>query len=74
MPRVKEHDKITSLFLGWNIKVIHRVMDYAVRILGPKHQVIMHDLKAVKAMELLFGRKGKIVACMHILEDLEVIK
>jgi hypothetical protein len=74
MPRVREHDRITLAFLGWNIKGIHRSMDWAVKVIGPKHQVVMHDSKALRAMEMLYGRKGLVIGAMHILEDLKIIK
>jgi hypothetical protein len=74
MPRAAQHDRLTNDFLGWNIKGVHRSMDWAVRIIGPKHQVVMHDSQALKAMEMLYGRKGLIIGAMHILEDLKIIK
>ena len=74
MPRVREHDRITVAFLGWNMGAVHRTMDYAVRVIGPGHQVVMHNRDAVVAMELLFGRKGRVVAAMHIFEDLRIIR
>ena len=49
-------------------------MDWAVHFVGPGHQVVMHNAGAVRAMELLYGRPGRVVACLHILEDLRVIK
>lgn len=74
MPRGAEHDRITGGFLGWNLPAVHRSMDWAVRVIGPSHQVVMHDRKAVEAMELLHGPQGRIVACMHILEDLRILR
>lgn len=74
MPRVREHDEITGRFLGWNLPGVHRSMDWAVKAIGPAHQVVMHDAGAVRAMELLYGRRGRVVACLHILEDLRIVR
>lgn len=74
MPTGKEHDRITKRFLGWNLPHVHRTMDFAVRVIGPGHQIVMHNRDAVKAMELLFGRRGRLIATMHILEDLHIVQ
>lgn len=74
VPRVAEHDRITGRFLGWNLPGVHRSMDWAVRVIGPGHQVVMHGAPAVRAMGLLYGRRGEVVACLHILEDLRIVK
>jgi hypothetical protein len=63
---------MTTKMLGWNIPAVHRSMDWAVRVLGPRHQLVMHGASAVRAMELLFGKRGRIIACIHILQDLGV--
>jgi hypothetical protein len=74
VPRGREHDEITARFLGWNLAGVHRSMDWAVRVIGPGHQVVMHGRAAVQAMELLYGRPGRVIACMHVLEDLRIIR
>jgi hypothetical protein len=63
---------MTKKMLGWNIPAVHRTMDWSVRVIGPRHQLVMHGASAVRAIEVLFGRRGKIIACMHILQDLDV--
>lgn len=72
MPTGRQHDRLTNDLLGWNLPGVHRSMDWAVRVIGPGHQVVMHGASAVRAMELLYGRPGRIVACLHILQDLKL--
>jgi hypothetical protein len=73
MPRGRDHDRITKTFLGWNLPRVHRTMDYAVRVIGPNHQIVLHDRRALDAMELLYGKQGRVVAALHILQDLHII-
>jgi hypothetical protein len=56
-------------FLGWDIPAVHRTVDEAARYLGGRHRVVGHDLRALQAIELLYGRRGLIVAAMHLLQD-----
>jgi hypothetical protein len=49
-------------------------MDAASSYLGGRHRVIGHNLRAFEAVELLFGRSGRIVATMHVLQDAGVIR
>lgn len=48
-------------------------MDAASSYLGGRHRVVGHNLSAFQAIELLFGRPGRIVATMHVLQDAGVI-
>jgi len=64
---------MTLGFLGWNIPAVHRSMDWAVRVIGPGHQVVLHDANGLRAMELLHGRRGLVIAAVHVLEDLGIV-
>lgn len=48
-------------------------MDAAASYLGGRHRVVGHNLAAFQAIELLFGRPGRIVATLHVLQDAGVI-
>jgi len=74
MPRGREHDRITLAFVGYNVPAVHRTMDYAVRVIGPSHQVVMHDGDSIRAMQLLYGPRARVVAALHVLEDLRIIR
>jgi hypothetical protein len=74
MPRLQEHVRLTREFLGWDIPEVHAAMDAATRFLGGKHRVVGHDLRALRAMSELFGRRGLVIAAMHIFEDVGVIR
>jgi hypothetical protein len=73
MPRGTEHDRLTLALIGYNIPQVHRVLDYAVRVIGPSHQIVMHDIRALDAIEILFGVEGRVVACVHIMHDLNIL-
>lgn len=73
MPSGPEHRRLTRDFLGWDIPEVHRIMDMAASYLGGRHRVVGHNLRAFEAIELLFGRDGRIVATLHVLEDAGII-
>ena len=74
MPSGAEHRRITEEFLGWDIPAVHQIMDAAAAYLGGRHRVVGHNLRAVQGIELLFGREGRKVAVLHMLEDAGVIR
>lgn len=73
MPSGHQHRKLTREFLGWDIPEVHRIMDAASTYLGGRHRVVGHNLRALEAIELLFGRAGRTVAVLHILQDARII-
>jgi hypothetical protein len=48
-------------------------MDAASTYLGGRHRVVGHNLRMLQAVELLFGRHGRIIFTMHVLQDAQVI-
>lgn len=74
MPTGAQHDRITRGFLGWNLPGVHRAMDSAVKVVGPRHRFLMHGAAAVRAMQLLYGRAGRVVAGLHLLQDLGILR
>ena len=73
MPRGRDHQRMTKKLLGWDIAEVHGTMDAAVRMLGGKHRVIGHDARSIRAMEQLFGARGRIVAFCHVMQDMGVL-
>lgn len=73
MARVREHHRATLAFLGWDIPEVHQVMDAAAAYLGARHRAVGHNLRALRAIEDLFGRRGRIVATVHILQDAGIL-
>jgi hypothetical protein len=49
-------------------------MDASASYLGGRHRVVGHNLAAFQAIELLFGREGRIVATLHVLQDAGVLR
>jgi hypothetical protein len=71
--RVREHHRATLAFLGWDIPEVHQVMDAAAAYLGARHRAVGHNLRALRAIEDLFGRRGRIIATVHILQDASIL-
>lgn len=69
MPSGSQHRKLTTDFLGWDVPEVHRLIDAAASYLGGRHRVVGHNLAMLRLVEELFGRPGRIVFTMHVLQD-----
>jgi len=74
VPSGREHRKITAEFLGWDIPGVHALMDAFAQIVpGGAHRAVGHDLKMLRFIESEYGKPGKTIWAMHILEDARII-
>jgi len=69
VPSGRQHRKLTRDFLGWDLPEVHAVMDAAASFLGGRHRVVGHDLTMLAIVEERFGRPGRIVFALHLLQD-----
>ena len=71
MPSHEEHKKITRIITGKDYDWIHKMMDFAVPYLGPRHRIVGHDQETVALAFVLSGGDlgAAIAAEAHILVD-----
>lgn len=64
---------MTRDFLGWDVPAVHLGMDASAAMLGGRHRVVGHDARTIRAMEALYGWRGRVVSFCHLMEDVGVI-
>lgn len=69
----KEHVKADLLLLGYTISDVHEYMDYAVKWMGAGHRSVGHSYDAIRAAGMLFGKRGKTIALLHLLIDNHIV-
>lgn len=68
MPSGDVHRYFTRKVLGKSYAEVHRIMDSAHKVLGPKHRVVGHDLLTV-AMFTAKNPKYGLAALTHLALD-----
>lgn len=70
MPSRDSHKKISRYVTGESCNLTHAIIDYPVRYLGRKHQVLFHDpLSALLIGLFADGYSGAISGLLHIGAD-----
>lgn len=69
----KHHCAADLYLLGYTIPAVHTCMDAASKTLGPQHRQVGHIYPFIEAMGLIFGRKGRVCALLHLFLDLNII-
>lgn len=72
--RGRQHSRATKQLLGWDIPEVHVMMDIYSKQLGGRHRLLGHDLKGIRTCEEIFGRRGRVIACCHWLQDLGALR
>jgi hypothetical protein len=67
------HKRASEFLIGYSDTGVHVLMDAAVKRLGPQHRQVNHIYPFIEAVDLLFGRSGKMVALLHLLLDMDII-
>jgi hypothetical protein len=73
MRLAKTHSKADLYLLGYTDIRIHELMDAMVKIMGPSHRMIGHDIKFIDFIGSSFGDKGRRCALLHLFLDLDII-
>lgn len=67
--RGDQHRRATREFLGWDVPEVHALIDAASSYLGGRHRVVGHNLAMLRLVEDMFGRRGRVVFTLHVLQD-----
>ena len=73
MKSVKLHCAADLYLLGYTVPDVHHWMDAASKTLGPQHRQVGHIYPFIEWLGLVFGKKGKNCALLHLLLDLDII-
>jgi hypothetical protein len=66
----KQHQKLNSYLLGYDIEIVHKILDGSSQLVGPKnHREHSHTFSILKGIEYLYGDKGLNCAIIHIMGD-----
>jgi hypothetical protein len=69
VPSGRQHRSLTRAALGWDIPEVHALIDAASSYLGGRHRVVGHNLAMLRLVEEMFGRRGRLVFTLHVLQD-----
>jgi len=73
MRLAKTHSKADLYLLGYTDIRVHKAMDMWVKIMGPSHRMIGHDLKFIDYIGSSFGDKGRMCGLLHLFLDLDIV-
>jgi hypothetical protein len=72
---LKQHIRISQLLLGYVHPQLHKLIDSAVKLLGPGHRLLHHNLKFLEWLEWETKNKELLKeALLHLLTDANIIK
>lgn len=69
MPILKEHQRCVKRLLGKSNPLVHRFLDYNVRLYGRDHRKFTHHYEYIKMLGRLLEEDVKNEAVLHILQD-----
>lgn len=74
MPKNIDHIRASKILLGWSTPSLHSLIDSSSQIKGLGHGFTGHNLDLIKAAEAFLGKRGKLEATLHILQDIGLIE
>jgi len=70
MPSREFHKAVSKYLTGESCENTHRIIDYPVRYLGKRHQILFHDtVSAIVIGSFSDGYKGAVSGLLHIGAD-----